>query len=223
MGLQFLWIEANLLRFFLVEVRNSRGKFDEIKEEFVINPAPIASQSSLNAGGSRWTRDFPQNSLNSLHESIKSWENKKGEYMLLKGILARFLGPFDPVVGACWWSKSSASVAHQSAAIVATISLQMCHDRGSIAPRSWNSSTKPPRRPIARLDELDGSDLHDQGPLPSAARWRSGDRDGSTCVTKIEEHRSVSRHLSNGDVTLQKAPRVARWEEGVSTVSPRHD
>ena len=36
-----------------MDVHNSRGKFDEIKEKFVINPAPIASQSSLNAGGSR--------------------------------------------------------------------------------------------------------------------------------------------------------------------------
>ena len=35
-----------------MEVRNSRGKLDEIKEEFAINPAPIALQSSLNAGGS---------------------------------------------------------------------------------------------------------------------------------------------------------------------------
>ena len=34
-----------------MDVRNSRGKFDEIKEEFTINPAPIGSQSSLNAGG----------------------------------------------------------------------------------------------------------------------------------------------------------------------------
>ena len=36
-----------------MDVRNSRGKFDEIKKEFVINPASIASQSSLNAGGSQ--------------------------------------------------------------------------------------------------------------------------------------------------------------------------
>ena len=43
----------NLLDFFLVDVQNSRGKFDEIKEEFVINPAPIALQLSLNAAGSR--------------------------------------------------------------------------------------------------------------------------------------------------------------------------
>ena len=32
-----------------MDVRNSRGKFDEIKEKFAINPDPIASQSSLNA------------------------------------------------------------------------------------------------------------------------------------------------------------------------------
>ena len=34
-----------------MNVGNSRGKFDEIKEEFAINPAPMSSQSSLNAGG----------------------------------------------------------------------------------------------------------------------------------------------------------------------------
>ena len=34
-------------------VQNSRGKFDEIKKEFVISLDPIASQSSLNAGGSQ--------------------------------------------------------------------------------------------------------------------------------------------------------------------------
>ena len=39
--LQFAWIEGNLLRFFLADVRNSRGKFDEIKGKFVINPPPI--------------------------------------------------------------------------------------------------------------------------------------------------------------------------------------
>ena len=41
MGLQFTWIEANLLDFFLADVRNLRGKFDKIKDEFAINPAPI--------------------------------------------------------------------------------------------------------------------------------------------------------------------------------------
>ena len=51
-GLEFTWIEANLLDFFLADVRNLRGKFDEIKEEFTINPAPIASEFHLNAGES---------------------------------------------------------------------------------------------------------------------------------------------------------------------------
>ena len=88
-----------------MDVRNSRGKFDEIKGELRINPAPIASQSSLNAGGSRRTRDLPQNSLNSLHESIKSLENKKGEYMLLKGNFARNFRPFDAVMGANRWRR----------------------------------------------------------------------------------------------------------------------
>ena len=54
-----------------MNVRNSRGKLDEIKEKFVINPAPIASQSSLNAGGSRGTRDLPQNSLKSFTNRSK--------------------------------------------------------------------------------------------------------------------------------------------------------
>ena len=36
-----------------MDVRNSRGKLNEIKEKFVINPAAFALQSSLNAGGSR--------------------------------------------------------------------------------------------------------------------------------------------------------------------------
>ena len=41
----------NFLDFFLTDVRNSREKFDKTKEEFAINPAPIASQLSLKAGG----------------------------------------------------------------------------------------------------------------------------------------------------------------------------
>ena len=43
-------IGVNLLGSFLTDFRNSRGKFDEIKEEFAINPAQIPSESSLNGG-----------------------------------------------------------------------------------------------------------------------------------------------------------------------------
>ena len=60
-----MWIEANLLDFFLADVRNSRGKFYEIKRKFVISPTPIASQLSLNAGGSRRIQDLSFKSLNS--------------------------------------------------------------------------------------------------------------------------------------------------------------
>ena len=46
--------------------RHSRGEFDQILWWFTINPAPIGSQSSRNAGGSWRTQDFTQKLLNSL-------------------------------------------------------------------------------------------------------------------------------------------------------------
>ena len=99
MGLQFSWIEANLLGFFLVDVRNSRGKFDEIKKEFAINPAPIASQSSLNAGDHKELEIFLEIRLiaSRINQKLK---NKGENTSILKRILARKFGPFDAVVGA---------------------------------------------------------------------------------------------------------------------------
>ena len=55
-----------------MDVRNSRGKFDEIKR---LNHDYHASMAaSLNSWKQRMgrTSDLPQNSLNYLHESIKS-------------------------------------------------------------------------------------------------------------------------------------------------------
>ena len=92
MGLQFSWIEANLLGFFLVDVRSSRGKFDEIKEKFVINPAPIASQSSLNAGGTRWTRDLPRNSLNFFTSRSKVEEQRRSTWVFKEGNWPEIVG-----------------------------------------------------------------------------------------------------------------------------------
>ena len=57
MRLQFTRIEENLFDFFLADIQCSRGKFDEIRWKFVINPALIELQSSLNAGG------FTKNSI----------------------------------------------------------------------------------------------------------------------------------------------------------------
>ena len=63
-GLQLWWIKSNLLDFFLADVRNSRENFDEIKEDFAINPAPIALQLSLNVEGSQRTYYFSPNLVN---------------------------------------------------------------------------------------------------------------------------------------------------------------
>ena len=82
----------NLLGFFLADVRNSRGKFDEIKEKFAINPAPIASQSSLNARGSRCTRDLPRNSLNSFTNRSKVKEQKENTWLFKGEIGPRIVG-----------------------------------------------------------------------------------------------------------------------------------
>ena len=83
MGLQFSWIEANLLGFFLVDVRNSRGKFDGIKEEFAINPAPIASQSSLNAGDHEEHKTFLKIRLISF-TNLSKVEEQRREYIAFK-------------------------------------------------------------------------------------------------------------------------------------------
>ena len=104
MGLQFSWIEANLLGFFLADVRNSRGKFDEIKEKFTINPSPIASQSSLNAGGSRWTRELPRNSLNSFTNRSKFGEQRE-EYIGFKGEISPKSWAIEAIVEAVWWRR----------------------------------------------------------------------------------------------------------------------
>ena len=78
----------NLLGFFLANVRNSRGKFDEIKEKFAINLAPIASQSSLNTGDHDELEIFFKICLipSRIDQKLK---NKGEKYMLLK----RKIGP----------------------------------------------------------------------------------------------------------------------------------
>ena len=63
-----------------MDVQNSRGKFDEIKEEFTINSAPIASQSSLNVGDHEELMIFLQIRLIASQINQKLRE-KKGEYI----------------------------------------------------------------------------------------------------------------------------------------------
>ena len=153
MGLQFLWIEANLLGFFLVDVRNSRGKFDEIKEKFVINPAPIASQSSLNAGRTRWNRDLPRNLLNFFTSRSKVEEQRRNTWVFkeeigpkivgngggrghcLKASWERFLGVRMPLQ---FRNKNDFNFASTRAPIVA----RSGHDRATIKP--WFSVDRGP-------------------------------------------------------------------------------
>ena len=99
MRLPFSWIEANLLGFFIADVQNSRGKFDEIKEKFAINPAPIASQSSLNAGDHDELEIFLEICLIPSRIDQK-FKNKGRIHGFLKGNFAQKLRLFGAVVGA---------------------------------------------------------------------------------------------------------------------------
>ena len=140
MGLQFLWIEANLFGFFLMDVRNSRGKFDKTKEKFVINPTPIATQSSLNAGGSRWTRDLPQNSLNFFTNRSKVQEQGRNTW-LFKEDFSPKLWAIGAVVEAICKGRGSGSFGRRCGFQIgmewATILLQKSHDHTRTGPRSW--------------------------------------------------------------------------------------
>ena len=90
MRLQFTWIEANFLDFLLADVRNSRGKFDEIKEEFAIDSALIASQLSPNTGDHEELKILLQILL--IASRINQKLKKKGE------IHCRFKGDFGPKI-----------------------------------------------------------------------------------------------------------------------------
>ena len=58
----------------------------------MINSAPIASQSSLNVGESRLTRDLSRNMLNSFMNRSKVEEQRRQIHAFKVEFLARFLG-----------------------------------------------------------------------------------------------------------------------------------
>ena len=72
-----------------MDVRNSRGKFDEIKEKFVINLAPIASQSSLNGGEHDELEIFLETRLISSRVDQK-FKNKR-RYFFVVGLINRLI------------------------------------------------------------------------------------------------------------------------------------
>ena len=73
-----------------MDVRNLRGKFDEVKEEFAINPTPIASQLSLNAERLRELKTFLEISL------IKVTNRSK--VVLQRENTSLFKGKFSPKI-----------------------------------------------------------------------------------------------------------------------------
>ena len=161
--LQFVRIGVNLLGSFLTDFRNSRGKFDEIMEEFAINPAPIPSESSLNAGGTRWTRDLPRNSLN----FFTSWSKVEEQRREIHAFKEGKLGPTIMAIGAvmesvCKGCGSSSSgrrrsfgIGHEWASISAMISAFLGHASRWDRPRSW-----PDRASIGRRSRCRSSRQH---------------------------------------------------------------
>ena len=55
----------------------------------MINPAPIPSELSLNAGGSRLTKDLPRNFLNSFTNRSKVEEQRRNTWVLKKKLARR--------------------------------------------------------------------------------------------------------------------------------------
>ena len=82
-----------------MDVWRSRGEFDRIKQNFVINRAPIGSQSSLNAGGGEGHDELKILLKNCLIASRFNQELRfKGKNIGIKRRnLREKLGPFDPV------------------------------------------------------------------------------------------------------------------------------
>ena len=134
MAHQFTRTKANLLDFFLADVRNSRGKFDEMKEEFVINTTPIASQLSLNSEDHEEHKILLQILLIASRIN-QNFKKKRGIHHLLKDIFARKMR-----WGARFDGHDRSTIKPQSHVDRVTIARRSGHDRTLIVvlrpPRS---------------------------------------------------------------------------------------
>ena len=227
MGLQFSWIEANLIGFFLADVRNSRGKFDEIKEKFTINPAPIASQSSLNAGGSRWTRDLPRNLLNSFTNRSKV-ENKEGRIHRFyrenwpedRGQLKRLWERFCGVVGAIPSCGSVTSILRQ---FLLQFRLQKCYDRATIifnfhskiGRDRFNFASKIGKISVESCVVLRGFDSTMEGPQSRLDCGLIGPRSWSSSANPL--NCPISFHWVDGSILIVR--HLLWWRSGALRVT----
>ena len=88
-----------------MDVRRSRGEFDRIKKNFVINPALIGSQSIINMRGSQRTQDLAQKLLNCFTIQSRVMFTR-GRTSFYKEIPREKLGLFHPVRVDSWpWSR----------------------------------------------------------------------------------------------------------------------
>ena len=113
----------------------------------MINPAPIPSELSLNAGGSWWTKDLPRNLLNSFTNRSKvKFEREKyigfkeeiglkivGDGRVRGGGLLASRGGF---LGRGSWLQFR----NQSASILPPNIMHFSRDCATIGPRSWSWS-----------------------------------------------------------------------------------
>ena len=141
-----------MLGSFLTDFRNSRGKFDEIKEEFAINPATIPSESSLNAGGHDELKIFLEIRLipSRIDQKLK---NKRGKYMGFKEKLGPKSWPLEAVVGVGLMRRGDDSMASASwlqfREKLAGIWLQFSVNQASIPPR-YSPRSRHDRATIGR-------------------------------------------------------------------------
>ena len=210
MGPQFSWIEANLLRFFLVDVRNSRGKFDEIKRWNRDYHASI--DASLHTWKQRITRtsDLPRNSLNFFMSQSKV-EEQREEYIGFKEEISPVSWAIEAVVGAVLqgrgcgfrWAASWYQIRAESAPIWRWISLKNCfkigHDLRHDRPRSGDDRAPDSQENADRWSwnrfHVEGSTIavrsdRDRGVLPRIAYTVGLESDAPEIFTKREKNRT---------------------------------
>ena len=169
----------NFLGFFLADVQNSRGKFDEIKEKFAINPAPIASQSRINAGDHNELEIFLEICLISsrIDQKLKNNEEQHGA---LKGEIGPKIVAIELVVRADLRHRGRGSLGRLCSSRtcdefflnLASISLhknpRSRHDRATITPQSGHDRasivipelSRSPSNPIEMIPQRK---THDRG------------------------------------------------------------
>ena len=126
-----------------MDVRNSRGKIDKIMQKFVINPAPISSQSSITRGDHDEIEIFLEICLipSRIDQKLK---NKGRIHGFLKGKLARRSWAIEAVVEAVLGGRGSDSLGRcrgspiggKLVSIFASKEPRSRLDRATIAPRS---------------------------------------------------------------------------------------